>query len=131
LTFNAPKFESVQRISDDRGKITIFNLELDIPFESKRVFMLTAVPSNTERGGHGHKKCQQYLVSLRGIWEIKFFSAQGQASFQLNHESGGVLVPVDTYITMKPIEDHSVLCVFASEDYDPKDYFYEIPELIK
>jgi hypothetical protein len=130
LTFNAPKFESVQRISDVRGKITIFNLELDIPFESKRIFILTAVPANTERGGHGHKKCQQYLVSLSGKWKIELFSAQGQVSFQLNHESGGVLVPVDTYITMKPLEDDSVLCVFASQDYDPEDYFYEIPKLI-
>lgn len=92
--------------------------------------MLTAVPTNIKRGGHGHKKCQQYLVSLSGIWEIELFSAQGQVSFQLTHESGGVFIPVDTYITLKPLDDHSVLCVFSSEAYDPDDYFYEIPKLI-
>lgn len=92
--------------------------------------MLTAVPTNIKRGGHGHKKCQQYLVSLSGRWEIELFSAQGQVSFQLTHESGGVFIPVDTYITLKPLDDHSVLCVFSSEAYDPDDYFYEIPKLI-
>ncbi len=127
----AAKFESVQRFHDDRGEITIFDLELDIPFESKRVFILTAVPSNTERGGHGHKKCEQYIISLSGVWEIKLFSTESRVSFQLDNKSGGVLIPVGTFITMKPLEEHSVLCVFASEKYDPDDYFYEIPELIK
>ena len=125
----APKLESVQRIRDDRGEIAIFDLKLDIPFESKRVFMLTRVPTNTERGGHGHKKCEQYIVSLSGVWEIKLFSSKSQVSFRLDNESGGVLIPVGTYIVMKPLEEHSVLCVFASEKYDPDDYFYEIPEL--
>jgi hypothetical protein len=127
----APKLESVQRFRDDRGEITIFDLKLDIPFESKRVFMLTAVPSNTERGGHGHKKCEQYIVSVSGVWEIKLFSAESRFSFQLDNKSGGILIPVGTYIIMKPLEDHSVLCVFASEKYDSDDYFYDIPELIR
>jgi UDP-2-acetamido-3-amino-2,3-dideoxy-glucuronate N-acetyltransferase len=131
LISRAAKFESVQRFHDDRGEITIFDLELDIPFESKRVFILTAVPSNTERGGHGHKKCEQYIISLSGVWEIKLFSTESRVSFQLDNKSGGVLIPVGTFITMKPLEEHSVLCVFASEKYDPDDYFYEIPELIK
>jgi hypothetical protein len=124
-----PNFKSVRRITDDRGIITIFSLKIDVPFETKRVFMLSQVPVNTERGGHGHKECQQYIISLHGIWEINLFSAQSRLTFQLDKESGGVLIPVGTYITMKPLEDASVLCVFASEEYDPEDYFYFIPDL--
>jgi hypothetical protein len=110
--------------------ITIFNLKIDIPFETKRVFMLSEVPIETERGGHGHKSCQQYIISLNGIWEIKLFSAKSRLIVQLDKDSGGILIPIGTYITMKPLEVASVLCVFASNEYDPEDYFYDIPDLV-
>jgi dTDP-4-dehydrorhamnose 3,5-epimerase-like enzyme len=125
-----PEFKPVQRVSDARGTITIFSMQDDIPFVSKRVFTLTDVPVGVERGGHGHKKCQQYLVALSGSWLIKIFSAHSQAELKLDKSSDGVLIPIGTYLTMHSLETESVLCVFASEEYDPDDYFYDRQELV-
>ena len=122
-----PIFKPVQRIRDGRGLISIFDLNLDVPFDPRRVFMLTDVPQGVERGGHGHRKCQQYLVALVGEWQLNLVRVDEQRTLQISENSDGVYIPINTYMTMKPLTDQAILCVFASEVYDPEDYFYEIP----
>jgi len=122
-----PMFKPVQRIRDGRGLISVFDFTSDIPFVPKRVFMLTDVPKGVERGGHGHKKCQQYLASLVGEWELNLASIDLKRTLKLSENSDGVYMPINTYLTMKPLSEGAVLCVFASEAYDPDDYFYELP----
>jgi hypothetical protein len=126
-----PEFIPVQRIRDARGAITVFDLELDIPFVPMRVFTITGVPVGVERGGHGHKKCQQYLIALGGSWQLTLSSSHVQKTMILSEESEGILIPVNTHLTMSPLQLDSVLCVFASEKYDSEDYFYDIPELLR
>ena len=41
-----------------------------IPFEIKRVYYLYDVPSDSFRGGHAHKKLQQFLIPLSGSFDV-------------------------------------------------------------
>jgi hypothetical protein len=119
--------KEVNRSHDSRGVITIFDLRTDIPFVPKRIFTLTEVPVGTNRGEHGHKSCEQYLVALTGSWRLNLVTCKDEVIHEISSESNGIYIPVNTFLTLSPIAENSSLCVFASHEYDPDDYFYEKP----
>ena len=49
------------RVTDNRGSLTYINNLKEIPFEIKRVFMVSGVPQGLSRGGHAHKILQEIL----------------------------------------------------------------------
>lgn len=47
------------------GVLTPFSLKNDIPFKTKRIFLIYG-NKNFTRGNHAHKKCSQFLVPILG-----------------------------------------------------------------
>lgn len=56
---------------DDRGGLNALELGRDLPFECRRVFYTYAVPGVVVRGEHAHRRCDQFLVAIRGKLAVK------------------------------------------------------------
>ncbi len=93
-----------------------------IPFEIKRVYYISKVPEGVRRGFHAHKTLKQLLFCPFGRIQIVLDNLHGREEIELSDPSIGLLIEEPTWREMLWLEKNSVLCVAASECYDPEDY---------
>lgn len=114
-----------------KGSLSFFEGGRDIPFKIKRVYYITDVPKNIERGGHAHRRLSQLLFCPSGEIEITLDDGFDRERVILNNPSVGLLVNDMVWREMKWLKEGSTLVVAASEYYDEKDYIRNYNEFIK
>lgn len=112
------------------GGLSFFEAEKDIPFPIKRVYYIYGVPHDGQRGGHAHKKLCQLLFCPYGSITIKLDNGTEQSDVLLDTPSKGLIVEHNMWREMIWNETDSVLCVAASEYYDPDDYIRSYGEFL-
>jgi dTDP-4-dehydrorhamnose 3,5-epimerase-like enzyme len=112
---------------DERCGI-LLPLELDrVPFEVRRVFVITDVPSGDIRGNHAHKKCKQFLFCLRGEILVTLHDLADQHEKTLK-AGDGILIDSMVWGTQRYITGGEILMVLCSEKYDIEDYIHDKEE---
>ena len=61
---NQCRFFQLPQIKDARGDLTFIENSVHIPFDIKRVYFLSKIPCNAERGGHAHKALHQIIIPI-------------------------------------------------------------------
>ena len=83
----------IPKISDPLGRGNLSFIEKKkIPFEIKRVYYLYDVPSDGSRGGHAHKKLNQFLIPLSGSFDVIVDDGSSK-TFTLNKPNKGLYIP--------------------------------------
>lgn len=108
--------------TNDSGSLSFFEAERDIPFEIKRVYYITNVPENADRGAHAHKALKQLLFCPYGEIMITLSDGVSSEKILLNNPSRGILIMEPLWRDMHWNIANSVLCVAASDYYNPDDY---------
>ena len=54
---------TLDRHHHENGNLTVVENGKDFPFEVQRVFYIYDVPGGTDRGGHSHRRCHQFIVA--------------------------------------------------------------------
>ncbi len=112
------------RFADARG--SLLSLEWhSLPFEPRRVFTVTGVPSGATRGGHGHRRCSQLLVAVAGEIDVELALGKARRSFRLTAGGPALLVRPGIWFNQEYAGRDTVLLVLASEPYSPADMFDE------
>jgi RimJ/RimL family protein N-acetyltransferase len=100
----------------------------DIGFDIKRIYYISKVPEGIWRGFHAHKKLQQLLFCPYGKIQLILENEMGREEITLSDPSIGVIIDKPTWREMLWLENNSVLCVAASDYYDPDDYIRDYNE---
>ena len=115
---------SIPKIIDEKGRGKLSVIEKStIPFEIKRVYYLYDVPSDAFRGGHAHKKLNQFMIALSGSFEVKIDDGSNNKKVMLNKPNKGLLIPTGIWREMDNFSAGAVCLVLASEFFDESDYF--------
>jgi dTDP-4-dehydrorhamnose 3,5-epimerase-like enzyme len=117
-------------ISDPRGNLTVGEFERTLPFIPKRYFITFDVPNAKLRGEHAHKKCEQFLVCVRGSCAVVVDDGTHREEFLLDRPTFGVHVPAMIWATEYKHSPDSTLMVFTSDYYDPDDYIRDYQEFL-
>ena len=104
------------------GHLSAIEGKRDIPFEIKRVYYITGVPSDARRGFHSHKKLHQVLLCLNGSVKIEVTNGDEIEIIVLDNPSEGLYIGPMIWREMYDFTPGSVLMVLASEYYDEQDY---------
>ena len=112
----------------DAGELSFFETNNEIPFDIKRVYYISKVPEGTRRGFHAHRKLKQLLFCPYGRIQLILENSSGREEIELSDPSIGVLIEEFTWREMLWLQKDSVLCVVASEYYDPEDYVRDYSE---
>ena len=113
------------------GKLSVFEGCHDLPFEIRRVYYIYEVPRGIQRGGHAHKKLRQLLWCPYGRIRIKLDDGAEKAEVLLDDPSLGLIVEHAMWREMLWEQEHSVLCVAASEYYDESDYIRDYRQFLE
>ncbi len=110
------------KITDPRGNLSVIEGGRNIPFEVARVFWMYDVPQGDSRGGHAHKECHQFLVALRGGFDVVLDNGAEKRTIRLENPWQGVHIPQGVWADEKNFAPDSVCLVLASHPYDEADY---------
>jgi acetyltransferase-like isoleucine patch superfamily enzyme/dTDP-4-dehydrorhamnose 3,5-epimerase-like enzyme len=121
----------LKHVTDMRGDLIVTELEKDLPFVPKRVFLVHDVPSTRARGEHAHRECHQYMVCLKGSVSVVVDDGEHSEEFELNRPWIGLHLPPRVWGIQYKYSSDAVLMVYASHPYDPADYIRDYDEFLR
>ena len=124
----AATLHELQLVKDLRGNLSVGEFERSVPFRPKRYFLVFDVPSKEVRGEHAHKKCDQFLICVRGACAVVVDDGTHRREVALDRPNLGLLIPAGVWGIQYKYTADAVLLVFASEYYDPADYIRSYAE---
>ena len=121
--FHKPHIIELPRLGNiEIGYISPVNTIGGLPFDIKRTFVTYYTPDLIVRGRHAHFATEQFLIAVNGKIVVNTENAQGELdSFLLDTPYKGLYIPPNVWHTMQYQKD-AVQLVFASTEYDEKDY---------
>ena len=131
MSIEACKIIKLPKISDVRGNLTFVESERHVPFDLKRVYYLYDVPGGAERGAHGHKNLEQFIVALSGSFDVLLDDGHNKKRVQMNRPYYGLYVCPMIWRDITNFSSGAVCMVFASEYYDEADYFRDYDQFLE
>ena len=125
-----PTLSSLKAFKDERGTLSFAEVSDGLPFTPQRYFLIHDVPAGTTRGGHAHRRCEQFLVAVRGAVAVTLDDSQDRREYLLERPNQGLHVPAGIWGDQRYISDDACLLVLASEPYDAKEYLSDYSEFI-
>jgi hypothetical protein len=122
---------ALPKIQTESGDITSINNNLNVPFETKRVYYLYDVPNRTDRGGHAHKALYQLIVAISGSFDLELFDGFNTVKYTLNQPDQGLLVVPGIWRNLNNFSGGGNCLVMASQIYDESDYIRDFNEFVK
>jgi len=118
-------------IDDERGKLFSFESMKNIPFELKRVYILTSSNQGYSRGFHAHKKLKQLIFCPTGSCDFVVEDLSKKKTIHLNSPNKGLLIEGVVWREMHNISSDCSIVVFADEYYDEDDYIRDYNDFLK
>lgn len=113
---------SIPSHKDESGTLYVLDTTGSLPFEPRRTFYITDIPTGATRGGHAHKLCEQFLVSVSGGISINTYDGYNEKKFSLSQPDKGLYIPPMIWVEFQSFSRESVCLVVASQFYDETDY---------
>tara|TARA_Y100001970_G_scaffold10872_1_gene12750 strand:- start:10734 stop:11126 length:393 start_codon:yes stop_codon:yes gene_type:complete len=121
-------FKQYKKIS---GTLVPFSLSKDIPFKTKRIFIIYG-NKNFVRGNHAHYKCTQFLVPIYGSMDVEYENNIIKSTKKINYKKKqGLLLKPKTWCKIKFNTNNSIIMVFCDREYEFKDYIEKYKDFLK
>ena len=127
----APRLIQLPKFLDERGNLSFFENDNQIPFTIRRVHWIYDVPGGEERGGVAYKTTEEFIVAMSGSFDVVVRDGKQEWKFTLNRSYMGVYIPAGYWRAVVNYSSNSVALIAASTFYDPADAVRDINELIK
>ena len=120
------KYFTFSKFKKKSGSLVPISLAKDIPFKTKRVFLIYG-NKNFVRGNHAHKKCSQFLIPVYGKIRLDYIDKEKSGSVLLDSKKKrGVLLKPLTWCKLKFLSKNSIIMVFCDREYEYKDYIEKL-----
>ena len=107
---------------DGRGALNVLEIARELPFGCQRIFYTYTVPEGSVRGEHAHKKCEQFLIAIRGELHVCVDDGVHRDEIVLDSPSRGLHLPAGCWGEQFSHSPDCILLVLASRPYDNADY---------
>ena len=104
--FNFKKF------TKKSGSLIPFSLAKDVPFKTKRIFLIYG-KKNFIRGDHAHHKCKQFLVPIFGKMQVEYEDKIKKSKKILNYkDKKSLLLNAKTWCKIRFQTNNCILTIF-------------------
>lgn len=121
-----PRLIQLPKFLDDRGNLSFFENDKQLPFVIKRVHWIYDVPGGEERGGVAYKTTEEFIVAMSGSFDVVVKNSEREWKFTLNRSYMGVYIPAGYWRAVVNYSSNSVALIAASTYYDPIDAVREL-----
>ncbi len=123
-----PQIIQLPKFLDERGNLSFFENDNQLPFVIQRVHWIYDVPGGEERGGLAYKETEEFIVAMSGSFDVLVDDGKQQYHFSLNRSYMGVYVPSGTWRAITNYSTNAVAVIAASTHYDPNDAIRDYEE---
>ncbi len=131
MKYDLKRLRTVMNKDSKLGGLSFVEGQRDIPFEIKRIYYIYKTEEDQHRGFHAHKKNWQLLFCPYGVIDIVLTDGKETNTVTLDEPSKGLILHPGLWREMIWKHDDSVLCVAASEYYDPDEYIRNYDEYLE
>jgi dTDP-4-dehydrorhamnose 3,5-epimerase-like enzyme len=110
------------KIPDERGNLSFFENEKQVPFTIARTYWIYDVPGGQTRGGHAYKTLQEFIIALSGSFDVVLNDGFEEQKFTLNRSNTGLFVPSMIWRHMENFATNSLALIAADDFYKETDY---------
>lgn len=120
-------FINLKTYKDVRGRLTPIDLEL--PFEIKRLYYINDITDDANRGGHLHFVSREAIFCVQGSFTVVINNGKKREEFFLDGPVKGLIVePLDWHM-MYNFSHDAILMGVSSTHYDIADYSFDEPKI--
>ena len=116
--------------ADARGAMNVLEITRELPFECQRIFYTYTVPEGSVRGEHAHKKCEQFLIAIRGEVHVAVDDGTRRDEIVLDSPSKGLHLPAGCWGEEFSHSPDCILLVLASMPYENEDYIRKYEDFL-
>ena len=107
---------------DARGALNVLEIARELPFGCQRIFFTYTVPEGSVRGTHAHRRCEQFLIAVRGEVHVSVDDGERRDEFVLDTPDKGLHLPAGCWGEQFSHSPDCILLVLASLPYENYDY---------
>ncbi len=98
------------------------NLDEVVPFSIKRVYYVYDIPTASSRGGHAHIEQLEFLIAIKGSFDVVLNDGSNEQTIHLNNPNKGLLIREQIWREIENFSQGSVCLVVASAVFEEADY---------
>ena len=130
MNYQIMQINTVWNKDSKLGGLSFVESERDIPFAIKRIYSIYKTEENQHKGFYAHKKNWQLLFCPYGVIDIILTDGAEKETITLDNPSKGLVLNPGIWREIIWRYNDSVLCVAASEYYDPDEYIRNYNEYL-
>jgi dTDP-4-dehydrorhamnose 3,5-epimerase-like enzyme len=130
MSLDKCKIINIPTINDERGDLSFFETNQEIPFDIKRVYYVYNIPSTSIRGAHAHKELNQVMIALSGKFKALLDDGKNKQEFVLSKANQGLFITNMIWRELYDFSEDAVCLVFANMIYSESDYIRSYDEYI-
>lgn len=131
MDYKVLNLKSIHYEDPKAGGLSFFESERDIPFQIRRFYWIYEAEKGTHRGFHAHTLNWQMLFCPSGSINMILDDGTNRETVTLDSPSKGLLLTPGLWREMIWNQSGSVLCVAASEYYDPDEYIRDYEQFLE
>ena len=115
----------LRQFVDERGALTVTEVDDTLPFEPRRVFVISDVPVGAERGGHANRNTHELLICVSGEFTVTVDQGRETSEVTLCDPTTGLHIPPMVWVRLHSASVGAILVVVASNRYDSTDPIHD------
>ena len=128
MTMTKPQLIQLPKFLDDRGNLSFFENDNQLPFTIRRVHWIYDVQGGEERGGVAYRTTEEFIVAMSGSFDVVVSDGTQEWKFPLNRSYKGVYIPAGYWRSVENFSTNSVAVIAASTFYDSNDAIRSMEE---
>ncbi len=122
MSIDEVKIINLPKILDDRGNLSFFQNEDQIPFNIKRAYWIYDVPGGEHRGGHAYKDLQEVIIALSGSFDVVIDDGVEKKNITLNRSYNALYIPKMIWRRLENFSTNSLAFIVTDKLYDVEQY---------
>jgi dTDP-4-dehydrorhamnose 3,5-epimerase-like enzyme len=121
---------NLPKVLDERGNLSFFENDNQLPFEIKRAYWIYDVPGGEVRGSHAFKDSHELIIALSGSFDVVLNDGIEEKKYSLNRSYYGLYVPNMLWRRLENFSTNSLALIVSNISYDEADYIRDFNEFI-
>lgn len=128
---DVPKLIDFPKIVDERGNLSFFENENQIPFQIKRTYWIYDVPGGGVREGRALTNASELIVSLSGSFDIVLNDGVEETKFHMARSYYGLFVPKMIWRKIDNFSTNSLALVLTDTVFSEARYVRNFDDYLK